>query len=238
MDHYTIFIFSFPFIMNLIGAGLIYFIPKIKDNGLFLGVAAGVMSAACIWSLIIPSIELSSSLGRFSFFPVSVGLILGAVIIHFADYLVKKGFSHGGFNKLFWGMTLHNVAEGFAVGFSAGVGGANIFNALSVSFAIGVQNLPEGLAIALVYKREGCGNGKSFYYGTLSGAVEPISALIGALLVAYLRFLQPIILAFSAGAMIYVIIKELIPESVNEKWGIWGFTAGFCIMMALDLAFG
>ncbi len=238
MNYYAIFIFLFPFVMNLTGAGLIYFIPKIKDKGLFLGLSAGVMSAACVWSLIIPSIDLSSALGKFSFFPACIGLILGAVSIHFSDYLIKKGFSRGGFNKLFWGMTLHNVAEGFAVGFSAGVGGGNIFNALSVSFAIGVQNLPEGFALALVYNKEGFSKGRSFYYGTMSGAVEPISALIGALLVAYLRFLQPLILAFSAGAMIYVIIKEMIPESVNEKWGAWGFFVGFCIMMALDLAFG
>ncbi|MBQ3572353.1 MAG: ZIP family metal transporter [Clostridia bacterium] len=227
---------SFPFFMNALGAFFIFFTPEIKQKGVLDGLSAGIMTSACIWSLIIPAINLSSHLGAFAFLPACIGLAFGAVLIYFSDLLLKKRIKRNDLNKLFWAITLHNIPEGLAVGFAFGSNGLNVINALSVAFGIGVQNMPEGLAVALAYKSGGKNKLKSFCYGAISGTVEPISALIGALLVNFISFLQPYILALSAGAMIYVIVEELIPKSVQSKRGVWGFIGGFCLMMALDLA--
>ena len=230
--------FTFPFFMNALGAMMIFFTPNKKDSGIFLGISAGIMTAACIFSLIIPAVELSSHLGGLAFLPACVGLFVGAIFIYFSEKLLRKQGENRKLSQLFWAVTLHNLPEGLAVGFAFGSGGLGLISALSVSFGIGVQNFPEGLAIALAYNRSGKGKLKSFSYGVISGIVEPVSALIGALLVVWLSFLQPWILAFAGGCMIFVIVEQLIPDSVHSRGGVWGFIIGFCIMMALDLALG
>lgn len=230
--------FTFPFLMNALGAMMIFFTPGKKEGGIFLGISAGIMTAACMFSLIIPAVGLSSHLGGLAFLPACVGLFVGAGFIYFSEKLFKGQGEERKLSKLFWAVTLHNLPEGLAVGFAFGAGGLGLASALSVSFGIGVQNFPEGLAIALAYNRNGKNKLKSFSYGVISGIIEPISALIGAFLVVWLSFLQPLILSFAAGCMIFVIVEQLIPDSVHSKGGVWGFIIGFCIMMALDLALG
>ena len=230
--------FSFPFVMNALGSFLIFFTPVMKNDGALFGFSAGIMTSACIWSLIIPAISLSSELGVFAFLPACIGVAVGAIAIYFSEFLLRKRMRRTDLTKLFWAITLHNIPEGLAVGFAFGSSGLNLLSAMSVSFGIGVQNFPEGLAVACAYKSGGKNNIQSFLYGVMSGIIEPISALIGALLVSFISFLQPWILSFSAGAMIYVIVDELIPKSVQSQKGVWAFIFGFCLMMALDLALG
>ena len=237
-EKYLILGVAFPFIMNAVGSLLIYLTPA-KGNWEWLsGVSAGIMTAACIWSLIIPAVKLSAHLEGLAFLPACVGMLIGAIVLYFSDQLIKKRKAGSSFNKLFWAMALHNLPEGLAVGFAFGSTSINVGEAMGIAFGIGVQNLPEGLAVSLAYKTAGSNKSKSCLYGVLSGVCEPIGALIGFITVIYLQFLQPWILAFSAGAMVYVIVEELIPESVKSKFGIFGFAVGFLFMMGLDLFLG
>jgi ZIP family zinc transporter len=176
-----------------------------------------------------------SVLGVLAFLPDCLGTFVGAGFIYFSEKLIKSNGESGGVNKLLWAVTLHNLPEGLAVGFALGSGELGLASALSVSFGIGVQNFPEGLALSLSCFKNGKSKLKSFSYGVVSGVIEPIGAVIGALLVAYLSFLQPWVLAVAAGCMLFVIVEQLIPESVHSKGGVWGFVIGFCIMAALDL---
>jgi ZIP family zinc transporter len=225
----------FPFFMNSLGAFMVFFAPKERWDGALLGVTAGIMTASCLFSLIVPAVELSSHLGVLAFLPVCLGTFIGAGFIYFSEKLIKSSGENGGLNKLLWAVTLHNLPEGLAVGFALGSGELGLASALSVSFGIGVQNFPEGLALSLSCFKNGKSKLKSFSYGVVSGVIEPIGAVIGALLVAYLSFLQPWVLAVAAGCMLFVIVEQLIPESVHSKGGVWGFVIGFCIMAALDL---
>jgi ZIP family zinc transporter len=221
--------------MNSLGAFMVFFAPKERLDGALLGVTAGIMTASCLFSLIVPAVELSSHLGVLAFLPVCLGTFVGAGFIYFSEKLIKSNGESGGVNKLLWAVTLHNLPEGLAVGFALGSGELGLASALSVSFGIGVQNFPEGLALSLSCFKNGKSKLKSFSYGVVSGVIEPIGAVIGALLVAYLSFLQPWVLAVAAGCMMFVIVEQLIPESVHSKGGVWGFVIGFCIMAALDL---
>ena len=225
----------FPFFMNSLGAFAVFFAPKESLDGALLGASAGIMTASCLFSLIVPAVELSSYLGVPAFLPVCLGMFVGAGFIFFSEKLIKSEGESGGLNKLLWAVTLHNLPEGLAVGFALGSGGLNLASALSVSFGIGVQNFPEGLALSLSCLKNGKNKLKSFSYGVVSGVIEPISAVIGALLVSSLSFLQPWILAIAAGCMVFVIVEQLIPESVRSKGGVWGFVIGFCVMTLLDL---
>ena len=237
-EYVSIICVTFPFLINSLGSFFVYFVPKRIDGGVISGFTAGVMASACIWSLIVPSIKLSLPFGGLAFLPVCGGIVAGIFIIFISQLLLKKCSKEFKLKKLFWAITLHNIPEGLAVGFAVGAGGEFLYNALAVSFGIGLQNFPEGLALSLAYKKAGKSNMKSFAYGIISGIAEPISALIGLLLVNYLSFLQPLILAFSAGVMIFVIVDELIPESVTSKRGVVGFLIGFLLMTALDLLLG
>ena len=217
---------------------LFFFITRRRSSEyLASGFSGGVMTGACIWSLIMPAVKLSSNLGALSFLPALIGLSIGLLLSCFSDMILKKHTNQKGSSKLFLAITLHNIPEGLSVGFALGSSGLGLINALTISFGIGTQNLPEGFAVALAYKDAGKNNKQSFCYGVLSGAVEPFSALIGSLLVSFITFLQPYILTFSAGAMIYVIAEELIPKSVQSKKGVLSFIFGFCLMTALDLLF-
>jgi ZIP family zinc transporter len=256
----VIFGISIIFVMNTLGSALVYFFKKEisgKVNTLFLGFASGIMIAASIWSLLLPSIEGSENLGKFNFLPAAVGFILGGFFLVLLDKVVPH--MHGGTNleegphtslkkstKLFLAVTIHNIPEGLAVGFAFGAAAtlgehAAYIAAMGLAIGIGIQNFPEGAAISLPMQGVTGNKNRAFLYGMGSGAVEPVSAIIGYFLAAYIAVLQPWLLAFAAGAMIFVVAEDLIPDaqlSHNSHLGTWGVMAGFVVMMILDVALG
>ena len=256
----TIIGFSIIFVATTLGASLVFFFKKdISDklNTLFLGFAAGIMIAALVWSLLILAIEGSADWGKWSFIPAVIGLIIGGVFLVVLDKLVPhmhKGTGqeeglHSSLNKstkLFLAITIHNVPEGLAVGFA--FGGAAVVGtteamlaALGLAIGIAIQNFPEGAAVALPLKRATGSAAKSFLFGMGSGAVEPVAAIAGYFLAAALTAAQPWLLAFAAGAMLFVVAEDLIPDAKlidNPHLGTWGVMLGFAVMMALDVALG
>lgn len=248
----TIIGFSVIFLATTFGASIVFFfkneISK-KVNSAFLGFAAGIMTAASVWSLLLPAIEGANSYGSFAFLPATVGFLAGGGFIVFLGRVVPefKGSCSDDYSKrikTFIAITVHNVPEGLAVGFAFGAAaafatGEAYFSALGLAVGIAIQNFPEGAAVSLPLK-SGAGKKKAFLYGTLSGVVEPFAAVIGYFLAAYIAPLQPWLLAFAAGAMIFVVAEDLIPEAVsaNLTFGTWGVMLGFAIMMALDVALG
>ena len=247
----TILGISFAFIMPIIGASCVFLFKNVnkKVNTIFYGLSAGIMLAATIWSLIIPSIN-NSNLGEFNFLPAVIGILIGAFFIVLLDFIVKKVNKtkkglHKSF-KIFLAMTIHNIPEGLAVGFAFGVGLnsnsiALVSSALTLAIGIGLQNFPEGLATTLPLKSSLNSTKKAFLYGVFSCFVELVFSIIGVFLAYYLSFIMSYILAFSAGAMLYVIIEELLPEAnLNgyNKLGTWSFIVGFLIMMILDVVLG
>lgn len=249
-----------PFIGTALGAGCVFFV-KNKINPIMqktlLGFASGVMVAASVWSLLIPSIEMSDNMGQLSFIPAVVGFLMGIAFLLLMDKLIphlhldqdkpeglKSTLSKS--TMLVLAVTLHNIPEGMAVGVVfAGVLSQNsditIAGAFALSVGIAIQNFPEGAIISLPLKSEGVGRGKAFIYGILSGIVEPIGSVITILLAFYIIPILPYLLSFAAGAMIYVVVEELIPESAkgeHSNLGTIGFAVGFAIMMVLDVALG
>ena len=240
----------FTYLITALGASIVLFIKKINKNFLdsMLGMAAGIMIAASFFSLIMPAIKMSESLKLIPFIVLSIGFLGGGLFLFLFDIAFNKCSKFKSKNKRIWmimlSITMHNIPEGMAVGVAFGslyynLDGATLISAWMLALGIGIQNFPEGSAISLPLRREGYSRKKSFFLGQISGIVEPISGVIGALLVLKLRFLLPFLLSFAAGAMIYVIVEELIPESqTNEKKEVMAlFTLiGFSIMMILDLA--
>ena len=240
----------FTWFVTLLGAGIVYFFKKVNQNilDLMLSLAAGVMIAASFFSLIMPSIEMASALGMNKIIMTSIGFICGGLLIVIMDKIFSKRNS----NKrkrclmLVSSITLHNIPEGLAVGVAFGsimyhVDGATLTNAIALAIGIGIQNFPEGIAVSMPLRREGLSRNKAFFYGQLSAIVEPISGVIGAILVLKIRYILPFLLAFAAGAMIYVVVKELIPECQNNKnKGLISMFSliGFTIMMILDVLLG
>lgn len=239
-----------PFLGTSIGAATALIMRKnITENitCVLSGIAAGVMTAASVWSLIIPSIEMSCSLGRLSFLPATVGFCGGIVLLMYLDKIISKIFIADKSKKttmLFIAVTLHNIPEGMAIGaaYSAFIANNEIqsfMSALVLCLGIAIQNIPEGAIVSLPFESEGISKIKAFNYGILSGAVEPASALLTIALARFAVPILPYMLSFAAGAMIYVVIKELIAEFLSagkENTGILSFTLGFCIMMCLDVA--
>lgn len=247
----------FTWMITILGAALVFFFKKVNKNILdaMLGFAAGVMIAASFWSLLSPSIDMARNLKMTPYLVAASGFLLGGVLLFIGDKVFdhfdrkKKKTKTKSFKRclmLVLSITLHNIPEGLAVGVSFGsatygLNGASVGAASLLALGIGLQNFPEGTAVSVPLKAEGMSRLKSFFYGALSGIVEPISAVIGALLVLKVRYLLPFLLAFAAGAMIYVVVQELIPESQsNKKKNVMAlFTLiGFSIMMILDVAFG
>lgn len=241
--------------ITAIGASLVFFFKNINKTFMdaMLGFAAGVMIAASFWSLLLPSIEMANNLNMISWLVAFLGIMCGGFLLFIGDKIFdycdknkKKGNSFKRCLMLVTSITLHNIPEGLVVGVAFGsliynLEGATLMNACLLAFGIGLQNFPEGTAVAVPLRREGMSRGKAFFYGQLSGIVEPISGVIGALLVLKIRFLLPFLLAFAAGAMIYVVVQELIPESqTNKKKEVMAmFTlVGFSVMMILDIALG
>lgn len=249
-----------PFLGTSLGAFTVFFMKdkiNVKVEKILLGFAGGVMIAASIWSLINPSIEQSESLGKLSFLPATIGIILGVAFLFTLDSIIphlhinseKPEGIHAKLKKttmLVFAVALHNIPEGMAVGLvlaGAYYGNAEISmtSALILSLGIAIQNLPEGAIISMPLKSEGLSKPKSFLYGVLSGIVEPIFGLITILLTELITPVLPYLLSFAAGAMIYVVVEELIPESQtgeHSNLATISFVVGFLLMMILDVALG
>lgn len=248
----------FTWFLTAVGASLVFFFKRINKNVMdaMLGFAAGVMIAASFWSLLSPAIDMAINLEMIAWFIVSIGFFSGGFLLFVGDKIFDKLEKR---NKslikkekikrclmLIFSITLHNIPEGLAVGvafgsLAYGLEGTTLTAALMLSLGIGLQNFPEGTAVSVPLRREGFSRKKSFFYGQLSAIVEPISGVIGALLVVKARILLPFLLSFAAGAMIYVVVEELIPESQsNYKKDLMAlFTLiGFITMMVLDVALG
>ena len=243
--------------VTALGAGLVFFFRTMNKNALdaMLGFAAGVMTAASFWSLLSPAMELAESLEMNVWLTSLLGFLGGGALLFLGDRLwermeLKSGREGGSSRRralmLMSSITLHNIPEGLSVGvafgsLAYGLDGATPAAACLLALGIGIQNLPEGTAVSVPLRREGMSRGKAFFFGQASGIVEPIAGVLGALLVLKVRLLLPYMLAFAAGAMIYVVVEELIPESqMNKRKDVMAiFTLiGFSVMMVLDVALG
>lgn len=251
--------------VTALGAGLVFFFKSINKtllNGM-LGFAAGVMIAASFWSLLAPAIDMAEQLGQVAFITATIGFLGGGAFLYLVDKVLPH--LHLGLEtdkaegvKTHWqrsvllvlAITLHNIPEGLAVGVAfgavaAGIGtSASLAGAIALAIGIGLQNFPEGAAVSIPLRREGLSRWKAFLYGQASGIVEPIAGVLGAYAVIRLQPILPYALAFAAGAMMYVVIEELIPEAQREEGGsktdiaTIGAMLGFAIMMILDVALG
>ncbi len=244
----------FTWSITALGAALVYFFKKINKNVLdsMLGISAGVMIAASFWSLLSPAISMANNLKINAMFVISIGFISGGLLLFIGDKVMNRLQNKKGITTnrrvlmLITSITLHNIPEGLAVGVAFGstlygLDGATLMSAWTLALGIGIQNFPEGTAVSVPLRREGFSRNKSFFYGQLSGIVEPISGVIGAILVLKMRLILPFLLAFAAGAMIYVVVEELIPESqTNESKDLMAMFSlvGFMIMMVLDVLLG
>jgi len=251
----------FTWAMTAAGAAIVFTAKDISRKMLdaMLGFAAGVMIAASYWSLLAPAIEMSEGKGIPSWVPAVTGFLAGGLFLRAIDKVLPH--LHIGFPaeeaegvKTAWrrstllvlAITLHNIPEGLAVGVAFGALAAGLPNvslgaAVALAIGIGIQNLPEGLAVALPLRREGLSRRKSFWYGQLSGVVEPVAGVIGAAAVIVAQPILPYALAFAAGAMIFVVIEELVPEAQrggNTDLATMGGMVGFAVMMLLDVALG
>jgi ZIP family zinc transporter len=255
---------GFTWIVTALGASIVFVTRSVNQRLLdsMMGFAAGVMIAASFWSLLAPSIEMADAQGVTRWIPPTIGFLLGGAFLRIADALLPH--LHPGARRkeaegiptswrratlLVMAITLHNIPEGLAVGVSFGAAaielevaaGATLAGAVALSVGIGLQNFPEGIAVAMPLRGEGVSQPKSFWYGQLSGFVEPLSAGLGAVAVVTVRPILPYALAFAAGAMIYVVVEELIPESQrhdNTDLATLGVMGGFAVMMVLDVALG
>ena len=251
---------SIPFLGTVIGSSTVFLLKnKLNHNftKFLMGFASGVMIAACVWSLIIPSINIAEEENIISWIPASIGFIIGILFLLFLDKITphmhvneKKGEGPKSNLKkttmLFLAVTLHNIPEGMAVGVVfAGVLGGNVtislMGAIALAIGIAVQNFPEGAIISMPLKSEGFSKKKAFLYGSLSGIVEPISAVLTIIFSSFLTPILPYLLSFAAGAMMFVVVEELIPESQGKKHsdiGVIGVSIGFLLMMILDVSLG
>ncbi|MEW5923249.1 MAG: ZIP family metal transporter [Candidatus Zixiibacteriota bacterium] len=256
----------FTWLMTALGAAGVFLSRELTRKTLdgMLGFAAGVMIAASFWSLLAPAIEMSEGKSLPAWLPALIGFLLGAAFLRLVDLLLPH--IHVGLDKesasdetregvktrwqrttlLIIAITLHNFPEGLAVGVAfgavaAGFESASIAGAVALAVGIGIQNFPEGLAVSMPLRREKISRFRSFWYGQLSGIVEPIAGVLGAALVIIAQPILPYALAFAAGAMIFVVVEELVPESHiggNSHAATWGAIIGFAVMMTLDVALG
>lgn len=248
-----------PFFGTSLGAAMVFFLKKNISTSLqkiLTGFAAGVMVAASFWSLLQPALESSEHMGMLSFLPAAIGFLIGVGFLLLLDEVTP----HMHFNnqdegprtglkrttKLILAVTLHNIPEGMAVGIvyaglragNAGITGAG---ALALALGIAIQNFPEGAIVSMPLRAEGMSKGKTFLFGVLSGVVEPIAAAVTILAASAVVPAMPYLLAFAAGAMMYVVVEELIPEmseGEHSNWGTIAFSLGFVLMMILDVTLG
>ncbi len=247
---------TFTWGITLLGALMVCFFKEVNKKVLntILGFSAGVMIAASFWSLLLPSIDLSQELGYITWLLPALGFIFGGLFVLLSDKFLDKTLSNkSDVNKaslkrsilLVSAITLHNIPEGMSIGvafggISSGVSGMTLIGAIMLAIGIGIQNFPEGAAVSLPLRKEGFSRKKSFFIGQASALVEPISAVIGVVLVLAIRSILPILLSFAAGAMITVASRELLPESISENKNLstLGLIFGFVLMMILDVSLG
>lgn len=251
----------FTWVITALGASLVFFFKGFNKqvlNGM-LGFAAGVMVAASFWSLLAPAIEMAEESGKSGWVPAVIGFLAGGIFLAIIDKVLphlhldrpkeKAEGIHTSWQRsvlLVLAITLHNIPEGLAVGVAFGalaynVESATLTGAIALAIGIGIQNFPEGAAVSVPLRREGISRIKSFWYGQLSGIVEPVAGVLGAMAVLIARPILPYALAFAAGAMIFVVVEELIPESQVDKRtdvSTMGALVGFAVMMTLDVALG
>lgn len=248
-----------PFVGTSLGAACVYIMKKEMNpfvNKALLGFASGVMIAASVWSLIIPAIDMSSNMGKLSFIPAVVGVLVGILFLLMLDKLIPhlhsnsnepEGIKKNNLKKatmLVLAVVIHNIPEGMAVGivFAGALNeGAliTLAGAFALSIGIAIQNFPEGAIISMPLRSEGLSKNKAFLYGVLSGVVEPIGAIVTIMFSGLITPFMPYLLSFAAGAMIYVVVEELIPEASqgeHSNVGTIGFAIGFVLMMILDVA--
>lgn len=244
----------FTYFITAFGAGVVFFFKSVNQKllDLMMGFAAGVMIAASFWSLLAPAIELSAELSGNAWVTAALGFMLGGVFIIGSDIILSKisliqskGAAFKRSVLIAAAVTIHNIPEGLAVGVAfgsaaIGVEGASFQGAVMLALGIGLQNFPEGVCVAMPLRRDGASRLKSFFVGQASGIVEPIAGVIGVMFALTMRNALPLVLSFSAGAMIAVVCSELIPESFkdNKIIATFGVLFGFAIMMALDVALG
>ncbi|QEN08400.1 ZIP family metal transporter [Oceanispirochaeta crateris] len=251
----------FTYAVTALGAAMVFFFKNISKKVLdgMLGFAAGVMIAASFWSLLAPSIDMAEQMGMIPWVPPVIGFLVGGAFLRLVDKLLPHLHLNAPMSevegvKTSWhksilltlAITLHNIPEGLAVGVAfgavaAGIPSASLAGAVALALGIGIQNFPEGAAVSIPLRREGLSRTKSFMYGQASGIVEPIAGVLGALLVLVMQPVLPYALAFAAGAMIFVVVEEAIPESQssgNTDIATLGAMVGFAVMMTLDVALG
>ena len=251
----------FTWAVTALGAAAVFLAKDLSRKVLdgMLGFASGVMIAASYWSLLAPAIEISQGRDLPAWFPPAAGFLIGGIFLRAADRLLPHlhlGFpaeevegiktSWRGSTLLIFAITLHNIPEGLAVGVAfgaaaAGFPAATLPAAVALTIGIGIQNFPEGLAVSMPLRREGMSRGKSFWYGQLSGMVEPIAGVIGAAVVLVSQVMLPYALGFAAGAMIFVVVEAAVPEAPrggNADLATMSAMLGFAVMMILDVAFG
>jgi len=249
-----------PFLGTSLGAACVLFMKKTLHDTIqriLTGFAAGVMVAASVWSLLIPSIEQSSAMGKWAFVPAVVGFLVGMLFLLLLDSIIPHLHQHSQkaegvksnlkrTTMMVLAVTLHNIPEGMAVGvvyagYLSGNADITAAGALALSLGIAIQNFPEGMIISMPLRAEGMKKGKAFLYGVLSGAVEPVGAVLTILAAGLIVPALPYLLSFAAGAMLYVVVEELIPEMSEGRHsniGTISFAVGFSVMMILDVALG
>ncbi len=248
----------FTFLVTTAGALNVFLVRKNAGNTVqsaFLGFAGGVMVAASVWSLLLPGIDSAEENGQIGWLVISIGFLIGVGVLIFGDYILKQHYikevRDAKYSKstimLITAITIHNIPEGMAVGLAFALSFAHPENpalfsgALALALGIGIQNYPEGAAVSLPLLKDGMSKGKAAFLGSMSAIVEPIFGVLAATLTTLISPLMPLFLAFAAGAMIYVVVEELLPEAQLEeenKTGTLGFIVGFLIMMILDVALG
>ncbi|MCL2066448.1 MAG: ZIP family metal transporter [Treponema sp.] len=252
---------GFIFLMTSLGAATVFFFRKAapgKFQQIFLGFAAGVMIAASVWSLLIPAIEAAEERGQIGWIPAACGFVLGVLFLLILDHIIPHLHAFTGLREgpkslskrttlLMSAVTLHNIPEGMAVGLAFALAAqhgndpAMYASATALALGIGIQNFPEGAAISLPMRQEGISSARAFWLGCMSGAVEPVFGFLTFLLALWIAPAMPWLLSFAAGAMMYVVVEELIPEahlSEHTHAGTLGVMAGFLVMMVLDVALG
>ena len=239
---------GFTFLMTTLGAATVFFFsgePRPKFQKAMLGFAAGVMTAASVWSLLLPAIDQARAEGKLpGWLPAAAGMLLGVAFLAALDSLLprlrrtpREDWRQN--TLLMTAITLHNVPEGMAVGlaFALAAEGEGLAGAAALAMGIGIQNFPEGAAISLPLRQEGFSRSRAFWGGTLSGSVEPVFGVLVVLAAGAVHPLMPWLLSFAAGAMLYVVVEELVPQA-HSRAGTCGFVGGFLVMMVLDVALG
>ena len=239
---------GFTFLMTTLGSAVVFFFsgePRPKFQKAILGFAAGVMTAASVWSLLLPAIDQALAEGKLpGWLPAAAGMLLGVVFLAALDSLLprlrrmpREDWRQN--TLLMTAITLHNVPEGMAVGlaFALAAEGEGLAGAAALAMGIGIQNFPEGAAISLPLRQEGFSRRRAFLGGTLSGSVEPVFGVLVVLAAGAVHPLMPWLLSFAAGAMLYVVVEELVPQA-HSRSGTCGFVGGFLMMMVLDVALG